>query len=185
MPYFQDSPRNVASTAPMTAGEKFEVWFKNRFINPGAYIGSAWNGMWSELNDNDDFKEDTVGNYFADSMTRAARSFAFSATAGFYERALLASILKQDPRYHRAPGRRSIGSRLMYAVTRVFVTQGDRCGCNQPNISFLLGGAGAAVTANLWERSERTGPWHTFSRYYRHIYMAALANIAKEIIGGQ
>ena len=31
-------------------------------------LGTAvFNGMWKELNDNDDFKKDTVGNFFAES----------------------------------------------------------------------------------------------------------------------
>jgi hypothetical protein len=185
MPAPQRSP-TVASTAPLTVREKFyEGWFKPQFLGLGPYFGAAFNGMFRELNDNDDFKEDTVENFFADSMTRAARSFAFSATSGFYEKALLASIFRQDPRYHRMPGKNPPLKRLVYAATRVLVTQGDRCGCHQFNASFIVGAAGAAATANLWERSERTGPWHTFSRFYTHIYMKAFANIVREFISGQ
>lgn len=174
----------VISTAPMTVGEKFEAWFRSRFLSPGAYGNAVFNGMWKELNDNDDFKEDTVSNFFADSMTRAARSFTSSATNAFYEKALLASLFRQDPRYHRS-GKKTPGGKIVYAVTRVFITQGDRCGCHQFNASFLLGGAAGAVTANLWERSERTGPIHTVRRYYNHIGMTALFNVVKEFVGGQ
>lgn len=174
----------VVSTAPMSAGEKFEMWFRSRFMSVGPFASAAFNGMWKELNDNDDFKEDTVGNFFADSMTRAARSYAFGTTAGFYEKAMLASLFRQDPRYHRS-GKTGAGAKIGYAVTRVFVTQGDRCACNQVNASFLLGGAAAALTANLWERRERTGPMHTIRRYYSHIYVTALYNVIKEFVGGQ
>jgi hypothetical protein len=174
----------VISTAPMTAGEKFEAWFRSRFLSPGAYGNAVFNGMWKELNDNDDFKEDTVSNFFADSMTRAARSFTSSATNAFYEKALFASLFRQDPRYHRS-GKKTPGAKLGYAVSRVFITQGDRCGCHQFNASFLLGGAAGAVTANLWERSERTGPIHTIRRYYNHIGMTALFNVVREFVGGQ
>jgi hypothetical protein len=168
----------------MSAGEKFEYWFTNRFLSVGEYGTAIFNGMWKELHDDDDFKEDTVSNYFADSMTRAARSFAFGATSGFYEKALLPSLFRQDPRYHRS-GKTGAGAKVGYAVTRVFVTQGDRCACHQVNASFLLGAAGAAVTANLWERRERTGPFHTFSRFYTHVYMTALYNVVREFVGGQ
>jgi len=176
---------SVASTAPMTVGEKFGTWFHGRFLTPGAYIGAVVNGMWKELNDNDDFKEDTVGNYFADSMTRAARSFALSTTGGFFERALLPSIFKQDPRYHKMPGKNSPKARLLYAATRVFVTQGDNCACHQVNWSFLLGDGATTAIANLWERSERTGPWHNVRRYATHISLSALGNILREFISGQ
>ena len=184
LPVPSPAQSTVASTAPMTAGEKFEAWFHSRFLSPGAYGSAIFNGLWKELNDNDDFKKDTVGNYFADSMTRAARSYAFGTTAGFFEKALFASLFRQDPRYHRS-GKTGAGGKIAYAVTRVFVTQGDRCGCHQVNASFLLGGAAAAGTATLWERRERTGPMHTVSRYYNHIAITALFNIVKEFVGGQ
>ena len=174
----------VVSTAPMTPGEKFEAWFRSHFLSPGAYGQAIFNGLYREADDNDDFKEDTVSNFFADSMTRAARSFASSTTNGFYEKALFASIFRQDPRYHRS-GLKGAGAKMKYAVTRVFVTQGDRCACHQVNASFLLGGAAGAVTANLWERSERTGPIHTVRRYYNHIMLTALFNVVKEFVGGQ
>jgi hypothetical protein len=174
----------VVSTAPMSAGEKFGAWFRSRFLSPGAYTSAVFNGMWKELNDNDDFKKDTVGNYFADSMTRAARSYAAGTTNAFFEKALFASIFRQDPRYHRS-GKTGAGAKIGYAVTRVFITQGDRCGCHQFNASFLLGGAAGAGVATLWERRERTGPMHTLSRYYNHIAVTALFNVIKEFVSGQ
>ncbi|MEK6287592.1 MAG: hypothetical protein AABO57_17755 [Acidobacteriota bacterium] len=174
----------VVSTAPMTAGEKFESWFRSRFLSVGTYGSAVFNGMWKELQDNDDFKKDTVENYLADSMTRAARSYAFGTTASFFEKALFASIFRQDPRYHRS-GKTGAGAKMGYAVTRVFITQGDHCACHQFNASFLLGAAAASGTATLWERRERTGRMHTVSRFYNHIAMTALFNIVKEFVGGQ
>jgi hypothetical protein len=173
----------VVSTAPMTAGEKFGAWART-FISPGNYVGKYLSGMFSELQDDDDFKKDTVKNFFADSATRAARGLASSSTRKFYADAVLASLLKQDPRYHRL-GKGSAKRRMIYALTRVFVTQGDRCACHQFNASFLLGTAGAAVTSNLWERRERTGPFHTFRRFYQPIYFAAFGHLIAEFVGGQ
>jgi len=175
---------SVVSTAPMSVGEKFGAWFRSRFLAPGAYGSAVFNGMWKELNDNDDFKKDTVGNFFADSMTRAARSYASGTTNSFFEKAVFASIFRQDPRYHRS-GKTGAGAKLAYAVTRVVVTQGDRCGCHQFNASFLLGGAAGAGVATLWERRERTGPMNTLKRYYNHIAVTALFNVVKEFVGGQ
>src|SRR5262249_12921119 len=153
--------------------EKFHGWFKHSFLSPGTYGTALLSGLFNELRDNDDNKKDTVENYFADSMTRAARAFAFSATSGFFEKAVLPTIFKQDPRYHRS-AYRSAGKKLMYAVTRVFVTQGDRCACHQINASFLIGAAGATAVSNLWERHERTGPFHNLQRFYTHVYLTAI-----------
>jgi hypothetical protein len=175
---------SVISTAPMTAGEKFSYWIHKSFLSPGAYGTALFNGLYKELLDNDDFKEDTTENYFADSMTRAARSFAFSANAGFFEKAVFPTIFRQDPRYHRS-GKKGAGARIGYALTRVLVTQGDRCGCHQVNASFLLGAAAATGMSNLWERRERTGPMHNLSRFYTHVYLTALFNVVKEFVSGQ
>lgn len=172
------------STAPMTSKEKFGDWFHSRFLKWGSYASAAASGIMKELQDDDDFKKDTTANFFADAGTRAVRSFAFGTTASFYEKAVLASLFRQDPRYHRSQ-KTGAGAKIVYAVSRVFVTQGDRCACNQFNASFLLGGAAAAATANLWERRERTGPLHTVSRYYNHIAITALFNVMREFIGGQ
>lgn len=173
----------AASTAPMTSGEKFKLWAK-RFISPGSYASSAFSGLYNELLDNDEGKEDTVENYFADAATRAARSYAFSTTAGFFEKFAYASLFRQDPRYHRSD-KRGMGAKMGYAISRVFITQGDRCGCDQFNISFLAGGLTAAGIANVWEREERKTVRKTFTRWGTHTAITMLSNILREFIGGQ
>jgi hypothetical protein len=173
----------ASSTAPLTSGEKFKLWTK-RFVSPGAYGAAIASGLWNELLDNDEGKEDTVGNYFADAATRSARSFAFGTTAGFFEKFAYASLFHQDPRYHRSD-KRGLGGKMKYAVSRVFITQGDRCGCDQFNISFLAGGLTAAGISNVWEREERQTVGKTISRWGTHIMITALSNIVREFIGGQ
>ncbi|HVG22507.1 MAG TPA: hypothetical protein VNI02_25935 [Blastocatellia bacterium] len=173
----------AVSTAPMTAGEKFSYWAK-RFKSPGSYGAAIASGLWNELLDNDEGKEDTLGNYFADAATRAARSYAFGTTAGFFEKFAYATIFRQDPRYHRSD-KRGAGAKIGYAVSRVFITQGDRCGCDQFNISFLAGGLTAAGISNVWEREERQTVGKTFQRWGTHIGITAMTNILREFIGGQ
>jgi hypothetical protein len=173
----------AASTAPLTPGEKFHLWAK-RFVSPGSYGAAIASGMWNELLDNDEGKEDTVGNYFADAATRAARSYAFGTTAGFFEKFAYASLFRQDPRYHRSD-KRGAGAKISYAVSRVFITQGDRCGCDQFNISFLAGGLTAAGISNVWEREERQTVGKTFQRWGTHIGITAMTNIIREFLGGQ
>jgi uncharacterized membrane protein YeiB len=65
------------------------------------------------------------------------------------------------------------------------VTQGDRCACHQVNASFLLGAAAATAMSNLWERRERTGPFHNARRFYTHLYLTALFNVVREFASGQ
>lgn len=173
----------AVSTAPMTAGEKAQYWLTKSFKPPGPYAQSIFSGLYNELLDNNEGKEDTLDDLFADAMTRAARSFGFRITSGFFEKFAYASLFRQDPRYHRS-GKTSAGAKLGYAVSRVFITQGDRGG-DQFNISYLGGGLTAAFISNAWQREEKKGTGQAFRRWGTHIAMTALSNILREFIGGQ
>ena len=76
------------------------------------------------------------------------------------------------------------GAKITHAVTRVFVTQGDRSG-DQFNISFLLGGLLGAGVSNVWAREENQTVGRTFSRWGTHIGLTMLSNVVREFVGGQ
>jgi hypothetical protein len=172
-----------ASTAPMSAGEKFNLFVKGSFVLPGAIAQPIASGLFNELLDNNEGKEDTLDDFFADAMTRAARSYAFRVTSNFFEDFAYPVILRQDPRYHRS-NKDSAGGKIAYAISRVFVTQGDRSG-DQPNVSFLAGGLTAAAISNVWVRDEHRNVSNTFRRWGIHIGLSALSNILREFLGGQ
>jgi hypothetical protein len=173
------------STAPMTAGEKFELFARRSFLSPGAYVLSVVSGVYGEwTDDKNNHHHANPGDFTADSLTRAARSFAFRANANFFEKFMFASLFKQDPRYHRSD-RKGAGAKIAYAVSRVFVTQGDRNGKTEFNASFIAGGLAASGMANLWERDERTDLHHFATRFGAHVGLTALTNILREFIGGQ
>jgi hypothetical protein len=176
-------PAPRASTAPLSAGEKFGLFLKSSFKPPGPYALSIVSGLFNEALDNNEGKKDTVGDYFADSMTRAARSYGFRVTANFFEKFAYATVLRQDPRYHRS-GKKSAGGKIAYAVSRAFITQGDRSG-DQPNISYLAGGLTAAAISKYWQREENKTTSKIFSRWGTHIGLGMLSNILREFIGGQ
>ncbi len=171
------------STAPMSVGEKFSYFANSAFRPPGPYASALFNGLFKEALDNNEGKKDTFGDYLADSMTRAARSFASSATSKFLERFALASLFRQDPRYHKSY-KDGTGARLGYAVSRIFVTRGDRGG-SQFNASYLLGGAMTAAISNVWVRDEHRNTKDSFTRWGNHIAFTALSHILKEFLSGQ
>src|SRR5205085_6537465 len=178
-------PRAPAvSTAPMTAGEKFQYFAKKSFLSPTPYALSIFGGIVGEATDKDHGRHMPAGDFLADSMTHAARSSAFRATANFFEKFAFATILRQDPRYHRSD-KKSLGAKVVYAVTRVFVTQGDRCGCDQINASFLMGGLAASGVAHAWIREEDKGIDKVFTSWASHIGVRAFTNLLNEFIGGQ
>lgn len=176
-------PAPRASTAPLSPGEKFSLFLNKSFRPPGPYAQSIASGLFNEALDNNVGKKDTLGDYFADSMTRAARSYGFRVTANFFEKFAYATILRQDPRYHRS-GKKSAGGKIGYAISRVFVTQGDRSG-DQPNISYLAGGLTAAFISKSWQREENKTTSKVFSRWGTHIGIGILSNILREFLGGQ
>lgn len=173
------------STAPMTAGEKFELFARRSFLSVDAYALAVVSGVYGEwTDDKNNHHHAHRGDFAADSMTRAARSFTFRANANFFEKFMFASLFKQDPRYHRSD-RKGAGAKIAYAVSRVFVTQGDRNGKDEFNISFIAGGLAASGMANLWERDERQDLHHFATRFGAHVGLTALTNIFREFLGGQ
>jgi hypothetical protein len=168
---------------PLTVGEKFGLFFKSSFLSIGAYGNAVFSGVRGEAFDKDHDPNGDHGNYFADAGTRAARSFAFGATSKFFERFAYASIFKQDPRYHRSE-KKGAGARVGYAVSRVFITEGDKGG-NQFNVSFLGGGLTAAYISKTWEREERKTTGKVLSKWGNHVLITALSNVVREFLAGQ
>jgi hypothetical protein len=178
-------PPPPVSTAPMTAGEKFHFFVQRSFLSPGAYAQSIVSGTIGEWMDGEnDHHHANPGDFTADSLTRAARSFTFRANANFFEKFFFASIFKQDPRYHRS-GKKGVGAKIGYAVSRIFITQGDRNGKDEFNISLMAGGLAASGMANLWERDKRTDINHFATRFGSHMAFTVLTNLIKEFLSGQ
>jgi len=175
----------AVSTAPMTVGEKFGLFARKSFLSPGAYALSILSGVYGEwTDDKNNHHHANPGDFAADSGTRAARSFAFRANANFFEKFMFASMFRQDPRYHRSY-KKGAGAKIVYAASRVFVTQGDRNGKDEFNISFIAGGLAASGMANLWERDERRDGKHFATRFGTHVGLTALSNILREFLSGQ
>jgi hypothetical protein len=168
---------------PMTIGEKFTYFFKSAFLSPGAYGQAIFSGVRGEAFDKDHDPDGVKGNFFADAGTRTARSFTFSATSKFFERFFWASIFRQDPRYHRS-GKTGVGGKIGYAISRVFITEGDHGG-NQFNISYLGGGASAAFMSRLYERDERHALNKVLSKWGTHVALTMFSNIFREFLSGQ
>jgi hypothetical protein len=90
----------------------------------------------------------------------------------------LTSLLHQDPRYFRL-GRGSLGGRLWYAVSRVFVTYNDS-GRTVFYTSALSGTAIAAGISNLYYPRQDRGVGHSMSRVAIDLGNTALYNAAAE-----
>jgi hypothetical protein len=179
MPRGQNSV--AAKDAPLTVKEKFNYFLRRSFLRPTPYATAIAAGAFGEWLDNDHHHHSKPGDFAADAMTRAARSFAFGTSANFFEKFAYASLFKQDPRYHKSE-KTGAGARIAYAVSRLFVTQSDQ-GSRQFNASFIAGGLTTAGLSNVWERDERRTAADTMKRWGLHVGFAAATNILHEFIG--
>ena len=176
------APTTASATAatPLTPGQKFKYSARSSFMPPMPYALSILSGVFSEATDKDHGRHMTAGDFMADSMTHAARSFAFRVTANFFEKFAFATAFKQDPRYFRSDKKGF--ARIGYAVSRVFITQSDG-GHNQFNASFFAGGLVTAGISNVWSRPEDQTVSSTMGRFGLHVAYRALSNVTRELFG--
>ena len=78
-----------------------------------------------------------------------------------------------------------VGHRIISGRRKEAVTQGDRCGCDQFNASFLMGGLTASAISHTWLREEDRTTAKIFTSWGSHIGVRAFTNILSEFIGGQ
>ena len=173
----------LAKDSSLTGREKFRYFFTRSFFSPTAYGTAIVAGAFGEWIDDDHHHHSKPGDFAADSLTRAARSFAFGTSANFFEKFAYASIFKQDPRYHKSE-KTGAGARIAYAVSRLFVTQNDQ-GARRFNLSFIAGGLTTAGLSNVWERDERRTAQDTMKRWGIHCGFTAVANIFREFVGNR
>jgi hypothetical protein len=175
----QASSSSTAPT-PLTPRQKFNYSLRSSFGSPMPYGLSILSGVFSEATDKDHGRHMTAGDFMADSMTHAARSFAFRVTANFFEKFAFAATFHQDPRYFRSD--KHGFARINYALSRVFITQSDS-GHNQFNAAFFAGGLVTAGISNAWSRPEDRTVSSTFGRFGLHVAYRGLSNVIHELFG--
>jgi len=122
----------LAPYVPISAKEKFKIASEDAF-DPGALVVAAGVAGAAQLvNSNRPFGQEASGysRYFG-------AAYANHVIGDFLTEGLYPSLLHQDPRYFRRSGG-SAGSRLGYAISRVFRTQTD-AGGTALNYSRLFG----------------------------------------------
>jgi hypothetical protein len=133
----------ASSAGKLSPSQKFELFGFNTF-NPFPIAAAAAQAGFSQAIDSPEGYGQGAEGY----GKRFGAAYADTATSQFFGTFFFPSILKQDPRYFRkAEG--SNGSRIGYAVSRVFITRNDS-GKQAPNISFLLAAGSSAAISNLY-----------------------------------
>src|SRR5579875_2081617 len=141
----------IHDAAPMTSGQKFQLAWK-AVTDPVTILGvSALAGLQQATNDDSRCGQE-AGGY----GMRFSAAYATTLTEAFVDDAILASLLKQDPRYFYQ-GTGTIGSRLRHALAHAVVRKGDN-GRWQPSYSGILGSfASAGLSSLYYPESDRSG----------------------------
>jgi hypothetical protein len=151
-------PNIATSEGPLSVGDKFKM-FAGNSVSPGAFVGVAFGaGIGQAENSPRGYGQGGEGY-----AKRFGSGMARNASSEFFGTFLLASMLRQDPRFFPQSDP-TFGGSIKYAVSRVFVTRNDE-GRDVANWSGLLGPAMGEGLANAyWPEDERTAG-KTFERY--------------------
>lgn len=151
-------PDIATSEERLSTGDKFKLFVDNS-ASLSALVGSAFSaGIGQAENYPEGYGQgaEGFGKRFGASMAR-------NASSEFFGTFVLASALRQDPRFFPQADP-TLGGSVKYAVTRIFVTRNDD-GNDVPNWSGLLGPAMSEGLANAyWPEGERTAG-DTLQRY--------------------
>jgi len=133
----------IHDAAPLNWKQKFSLAARSAF-DPVVYIGVGFGAAIEQAtNAYPGYGQGATGY-----RKRYAATFLDGRTSDFLTNALFPALLRQDPRYYYR-GSGSFKSRLMHAVSSVFVTRSDS-GRTVPNSSYLLGDMCAAALSNLY-----------------------------------
>lgn len=157
---------------PISAKEKFKIASEDAF-DPGALVLAAGVAGAAQLvNSNRPFGQEASGysRYFG-------AAYANHVIGDFLTEGVYPSLLHQDPRYFRKSGG-SAGSRLGYAISRVFRTQSD-AGRTALNYSRLFGASSTVAISSLYYANHRNAVGSAVG-FGAQLGGAIAANILKE-----
>lgn len=134
---------NTANVGPLSAGLKFRLFLFNT-VNPyPVLVAAAQAGITQASNSYVGYGQGAAGY-----GKRFGAAFADNASTQFFGTFFYPVLLHQDPRYFRKSTGTG-GSRVTYAISRVFVTRTDS-GRTAPNVSFVLAAASSAALSNTY-----------------------------------
>jgi hypothetical protein len=129
------------AVAPLTVRDKWMLFVKET-VDPFTFASAAMGAAMSQEGNTMPQYGHGRNAYFQ----RVGAATADMATQNFFSTALLAPLFHQDPRYYRMGPEHNIARRILYSVSRQFITRQDS-GRAAFNISGVLGmGMGIALS---------------------------------------
>ena len=167
----EDSAKKIT---PLTVKEKFWLFAKETF-DPFTAASAAAGAALSQV-DNDNPKYGVGAGPYAE---RFGAAVADITTQNFFQDAVLASLLHEDPRYFRRGPEFGVWYRVGYALSRVVVTRTD-AGKDRFNYSGIFGmGMGIALSNAYYPDTSVSGREVGY-RFGTSMMATALSNLLPE-----
>jgi hypothetical protein len=135
---------------PLSPKEKFHVFVAHTY-SPRTFANAGIDALKDKMG-SDDREYETGSMGFGQHY---GIELATSETDVFFERFLIPTLLKQDPRYFRNP-ELPFFQRALYSVSRVVITRADNGG-ETFNASKILGGAASQALSDLYVPGQSQG----------------------------
>jgi len=161
------------SAAPINSRQKFELFTKDAF-DPFSFAAAGADAVWEQYR-NDYPTWGTQADGFG---KRFAAAFGDELDGNLWARAILPSVLHQDPRYYRL-GHGGFFKRTGNAIAAIARCKGDN-GQWQPNYSVVSGDLIAGAVANAYYPASERGISLTFKRGFTVVGVGAVSNFAGE-----
>ena len=171
---FVDAPSlSDSNVAPLSNQQKFQFFLRTA-VDPGtAVVGVIGAGIDAKST----FQPAYGGGAAAFGQKTGAIAAGYASNT-LISRSLLPMMFHQDPRYFRKE-HGSVGSRILYATSRVFVTQTDS-GHSAFNTSFLAGTALSTALSNAYYPERSRNAAGSASRYGETIGINMVVNVVLE-----
>jgi hypothetical protein len=135
---------------PLSPKEKFHVFLAHTY-SPRTFANAGIDAFKDKIQA-DDREYETGSRGFGQHY---GVELATSETDVFFERFLVPTLLKQDPRYFRNP-ELPFFRRALYSMSRVVITRADN-GTETFNASKIVGGAASQALSDLYVPGQKQG----------------------------
>lgn len=174
IPNFQTVSDPDTPYKPLRVRDKWHLFVKES-VDPFQFATAAAGAGLSQIGDNNP-KYGVGGMPY---LQRFGAALADLTTQNLFSDAVLASVLREDPRYFRMGPGNSVPKRIGYALTRIVITRLDS-GREGFNFSGILGmGMGVALSDAYYPPKSRGGG-ELESRLITSLSGAALGNLLPE-----
>ncbi len=166
-------PDIASSTGPLSPGQKFEL-----FVDNSISLHTITFSMLAAAVSQADNSPTGYGQGWDAYAKRFGSSMGREASAEFFGTFMLASALREDPRFY-PEDHPTFGHAVKYSVQRVFVTRNDD-GHDVMNVQGLLGPAMAEGLANVYWPDRNRTVGDTLLRYGLDLATKAGGNMLRE-----